>query len=143
MGSVRRRIILGVLALSLLAVGIFVRLNSQKTESPIDPLYAAGNYPIVVPALCEVRSTLANGKRTDAYNLFYRRAHGTLHALSADVDVLGDEGRALGGTLRKAKAQVEAGLLNPSMPLDAPLEELIDVTGDALTMVGADAPTAC
>ena len=140
---VRRRIILGVLALSLLVIGIVVRLNTQKPDSPIDALYAAGNYPVLVPELCQVQTELADGKRTDAYNLFFRRAHGTLHALSADVDVYGLEGRALGGTLRKAKAQVEAGLLNPSTEIDAPLESLIAATGQALEMVGADAPSTC
>jgi hypothetical protein len=134
---VNRRIVLGIVAVALLVTGVALRMTTDRRESPVDPEFAAGNYPVVVGQLCDVKSELANGKRTNAYNVFYGQAHGTLHALAADVDAIGSDGRTMGGALRKAKARVEAGLLNPGFTTNEDLDTLIGLTGQALDEVGA------
>jgi hypothetical protein len=140
---VKRRVLLALLAATLLAVGVALRVANTGNESPIDASFAADNYPFVMPDLCEVRQKMMAGEKTAAYNVFYRRLHPTLHALSADVDSRGEEGRITGGVLRKAKARVEAGLLNPDLLLEDSLNSLIAATRSALQQVDADVSTSC
>lgn len=101
-------------------------------------LDAAGDrtYPAVMPALCRTAAAARAGRRTDAYDEFYRFAHQGLHVLAADLDARGD--RALSGRLLRAKSTVEGELLRPLTPLADSVDTLIALTADGLAAVGAD-----
>jgi hypothetical protein len=141
--SRRTALALTIAALIFLS-GVFVATKRMAAQdATVDRKFAATTYPFIVPDLCRAIAELRNGKRNDAYNSFYRRAHPGLHALSADVDTRGAVGKTLSGTLRKAKSKVEAGLIrNPPELLDD-FRQLVDVSAEALTLVKADSPTSC
>ncbi len=144
----RRAALALVLAgLVLTASTILISRRIANSDSVVDPGFAKGAYPILVPDLCQAATELREGHRTDAYNSFYRRAHPALHALAADVAARGPSGRTESGLLRRAKSKVEAGLLNNSPNLGKDLSDLIDRAGASLIAIRADknlsAPVAC
>jgi hypothetical protein len=111
----------------------------SQPEEPTSRVTGESQYAVIVPDLCAAIDAAQAGRRTAAYDLFYRRAHVGLHALAAQVDA-NSGGRELGGRLRRAKSTVETGLLNNTSPLPNELGELIVVTAEALDSV--DGPPA-
>jgi hypothetical protein len=102
---------------------LLVTRRLANSDAVVDRGFARGAYPIIIPDLCQSSNELQQGRRTDAYNSFYRRAHPALHALAADVAARGPSGRTESGRLRRAKSKVEAGLLNRSHSLEADLQD--------------------
>ncbi len=143
--EVQRKVILMLLAVALLCTGIvmFVVKRENQTVNDIDPEVMAVSYPIVIPELCRTLVEADAGRRKDAYNAFYEKAHPALHVLAADVDTVEPNGRSIGSELRRAKSKVEAGVITFPPTLTAEIATLIDVTGDALTAVGYSGETTC
>jgi hypothetical protein len=142
---VNRGIRLAIIMAVLLGIGViaFIVKRGSADASQIDPGLIAASYPVLLPDLCRTLVAVGDGDRTSAYNLFYKRAHSSLHLLDADVDRQGTRGRQIGTALRLAKSKVEAEIVTFPPTLEGSVAALISVAGDALQEVGFTGDTSC
>jgi hypothetical protein len=124
----RRGMLLGlVLALALVGVLVVMQPFSKKDERVgqviTNPKESA------ISGLCAARDSLAEGNRIRTYDLFYSKAHVSLHLLAAELDDGSVEGRGASSKLRIAKSRVEQEINIPNgTQLPALLDSLVQET---------------
>ncbi len=131
------------LALGLAAIAGVVSFSRLRPTTSSGALSGAQHYPVLMPDLCKMRTQLQAGNRTDAYNLFYRRAHPALHALVSSLKSGDPESKALSSSLQRAKSTVEAGLINYPPALTSDVDKLLGLTQPALIAVDPTVPNSC
>jgi hypothetical protein len=139
----KRRVLLMVVALTLAVVTAVVVSAQRRSQKPPPALAGAQYYPVLMPDLCRMRVQLQAGNRTEAYNLFYRRAHPALHALVSALKSSDPESQLLSGSLQRAKAIVEGGLISYPTTLNSDVDKLLGLTQPALQATAPTAPSTC
>jgi hypothetical protein len=127
---------LALLTLMAVGIGLTVLMTAiVGTSSEQTVRSRPESLSVVIPDLCESVSALREGRRTDAYNLFFRRAHDGLHLIGDELDSRGDSERSRSGELRRTKSVVEAGLLSYPSTLPETMDTLIKQTLAALQVM--------
>ena len=141
--SVDRRVSIGLAAFGLLAlIGSFTFLRNIGGDPAIavdGEEFSESELQDAVVGLCSARES-APDDVADAEAAFLDRAHRPLHVLAAAVE---DDDRELAGRLLVAKQIVESEFNGDRDPqeLEQDLGELLDVTVEALQVLGIEAQT--
>jgi hypothetical protein len=130
----RRRTLIG-LGVGLGVVGVLVLLQpfSAGDSDATSDQVAKNPQESAVKGLCTARAELRKGNRVRTYDVFYSKAHVSLHVFAAQLDDGTSEGKASSSKLRVAKSKVEQEINIPTgTALPGLLDALIEQTSGRL-----------